>query len=69
MREGKRKEPGRAYDPGGVSFELYYAVRGMQNKKLRYAYIAGVSLILGCLTVIGLGCLNAVKNIDREPEI
>ena len=32
-------------------------------------YIAGVSLILGCLTVIGLGCLNAVRNIDQEPEV
>lgn len=66
--QGPRKSPGTYYH-GRVSFELYYAIRGMQNKKLQYAYIAGVSLILGSLTVIGLGCLNAVQNIDQEPEI
>lgn len=52
-----------------ASFELYYAVRGIQNKKLRYAYIAAVSMILGCLSVICMGCLNAVRNIDKEPEV
>ena len=28
-----------------------------------------MSLIIGCLTVICMGCLNAVRNIDKEPEI
>lgn len=50
------------------SFAFYYAVRGMQDKKPRYIYIAGVSLILSSLTVICMGCLNAVGNIDRDPE-
>ena len=54
---------------GKSSFELYYAVRGMQNKKQQYLYIAGVSMILGCLAVSFLGCLNAVKNIDQDPEL
>ena len=40
----------------------------MLNKKAGYVYIASVSLILGCLSVVCFGCLNAVKNIDREPE-
>lgn len=51
-----------------VSFELYYAIRGMKKKKAGYVYIAGVSLVLGCLTTVCLGCLNAVSNIDRNPE-
>ena len=38
---------------------------GNAKKKRQYAYIAGESLILGCFTVIGLGCLNAVRNIDQ----
>ncbi len=67
--ERSYKRPKKSYCHGSVSFELYYAVRGIQNKKLRYIYIAGVSLILGCLAVICLGCLNAVGNIDQEPEI
>ncbi|MCI8418751.1 MAG: FtsX-like permease family protein [Lachnospiraceae bacterium] len=54
---------------GISSFELYYAVRGIRNKKLPYGYIAGVSLILGSLTILSLGCLHAVKNIDQEPEL
>lgn len=53
---------------GRASFELYYAVRGIQNKKPRYMYIAGVSLILSSLAIVCTGCLNAVRNIDREPE-
>ncbi len=56
------------YDEGRRSFELYYAVRGMENKKARYLYIAGISMIFGCLTIVCLGCLNGVKNIDKEPE-
>lgn len=64
-----QKKPQNTYYHGRVSFELYYAIRGMRDKKLRYVYIAGVSLILGCLTVICLGCLTAVQNIDQEPEI
>lgn len=64
-----RKKPQSTYYHGRASFELYYAIRGMQDKKLRYVYIAGASLILGCLTVICLGCLNAVQNIDQEPEM
>lgn len=64
-----RKTSESTYYHGRVSFELYYAVRGIQNKKLKFAYIAGVSLILGCLTVVCMGCLNAVQNIDQEPEI
>lgn len=64
-----RKEPKSTYYHGGSSFERYYAIRGIRNKKIRYAYIAGVSLILGCLGIICLGCLNAVRNIDRDPEV
>ena len=52
----------------GCSFELYYAVRGMQNKKTRYIYITGLSLILSSLTITCTGCLNAVRNIDQDPE-
>ncbi len=68
-KERSRKKSGNASYHGKASFELYYTLRGIQNKKLRYGYIAGVSLILGCLTIICLGCLNAVGNIDKEPEI
>lgn len=56
---------GRGYGP----FELYYALRGMQDKKIRYLYLAGMSLIFGCLATVCMGCLNAVRNIDEEPEI
>ncbi|MDE7284405.1 MAG: ABC transporter permease, partial [Lachnospiraceae bacterium] len=68
-KERDMKEPKDIHYNGRGSFELYYAVRGIWNKKTRYAYIAGVSLIIGCLTVICMGCLNAVRNIDKEPEI
>ena len=67
-KQGEKK-PQSTYYHGRASFEMYYAIRGMQDKKLQYVYIAGVSLILGCLTIICLGCLNAVRNIDQEPEI
>lgn len=50
------------------SFELLYAIRGIRNKKLRYLYIAGVSLIFGSLLTVCLGTLNAVGNIDKDPE-
>lgn len=63
-----RRERKNTYYNGRASFTLYYAVRGMQNKKLRYVYIAAVSLILSTLTIVCAGCLNAVRNIDREPE-
>lgn len=63
-RERKRT----CYD-GGASFAFYYAVRGIQNKKPRYVYIAGVSLIMSSLAVVCMGCLNAVGNIDEEPEM
>lgn len=52
-----------------MSFTFYYAIKGMQNKKLRYGYIAGVSLILSCLVTVSTGCLNAVQNIDKEPAV
>ncbi len=68
-KERDMKEPKDIHYNSRGSFELYYAVRGIWNKKTRYAYIAGVSLIIGCLTVICMGCLNAVRNIDKEPEI
>lgn len=58
----------RPFCEGRNSFELYYAVRGIRNKKLRYLYIAGVSLIFGCLAAVCFGCLNAIENIDKEPE-
>lgn len=67
-RERARKRQRNWSYNGRCSFELYYAVRGMLNKKAGYVYIASVSLILGCLSVVCFGCLNAVKNIDREPE-
>lgn len=67
-RECARKRQRNWSYNGRCSFELYYAVRGMLNKKAGYVYIASVSLILGCLSVVCFGCLNAVKNIDREPE-
>lgn len=63
------KKPKSVCYDGKASFEFYYAVRGMHNKKVRYGYIAGVSMILSCLAVVCTGCLNAVKNIDREPEM
>lgn len=69
IREHSQKKPRSIFYHGRASFEAYYAVRGIQNKKLRYAYIAGVSFIFGCLTIICLGCLNAVRNIDEEPEV
>jgi len=53
---------------GQSSFERYYALRGIRNNKLRCLYIAGVSLIFGCLATVCFGCLNAVENIDKEPE-
>lgn len=52
----------------GGSFELYYALRGMQDKKIRYLYIAGISLVFGCLTSVCMGCLQAVRDIDKDPE-
>ena len=67
-RERARKRRRNWSYNGRCSFELYYAVRGMLNKKAGYVYIASVSLILGCLSVVCFGCLKAVKNIDREPE-
>lgn len=67
-RERARKRQRNWSYNGRCSFELYYAVRGMLNKKAGYVYIASVSLILGCLSVVCFGCLKAVKNIDREPE-
>ncbi|MCI9633629.1 MAG: ABC transporter permease [Ruminococcus sp.] len=67
-RECARKRQRNWSYNGRCSFELYYAVRGMLNKKAGYVYIASVSLILGCLSVVCFGCLKAVKNIDREPE-
>lgn len=68
-KKQKRRTPQNTYYHGRASFTLYYAIRGMQDKKLRYAYIAGVSLILGCLSTVCLGCLNAIQNIDQEPEM
>ncbi|MCI8646093.1 MAG: FtsX-like permease family protein [Firmicutes bacterium] len=69
IKERRQKESKGAYYGGGASFERYYAVRGMKNRKARYAYIAGAALILGCLSITCLGCLNAVQNIDRDPEL
>ncbi len=65
----KEKSRKKRYDNGWASFELYYAVRGIRNKKLRYGYIAGVSLVLSSLAIVCMGCLSAVKNIDKEPEV
>ena len=53
---------------GRLSFVFYYAIRGIKNKKLRYGYIAGLSLVLSCLVVVCMGCLNSIENIDKEPE-
>ena len=64
-----RKEARNTRYRGRRSFALCYAFRGMREKKLRYGFMAGVSLILGCLTVICLGGLYAVQNIDQEPEV
>lgn len=66
--KGSRRKPKSTCYGGRSSFEMYYAIRGMRSKKLRYGYIAGVSLILGCLTILCLGSLNAVKHIDEDPE-
>ena len=63
-----RMAPKNRFCCSRCSFEWYYAVRGMQNKKAGYVYIAAVSLILGCMAVVCFGCLNAVRHIDREPE-
>ncbi len=68
-RERHAKEPSIPYYHGCSSFEFYYALRGIQNKKLRFGYLAGLSLILGCLTVTCLGCLNAIRNMDQDPEL
>lgn len=54
---------------GGRFFAVGYAVRGIWQKKLRYGYIAGMSLVLGCLTAVCLGGLQAVQDIDQEPEV
>lgn len=62
-RKGRKRQ--RA---GRISFALYYAIRGIKNKKLRYGYIAGLSLVLSSLVVVCTGCLNSIENIDREPE-
>ena len=67
-KEQVRRKQKSTYYNGRASFELYYAVRGIQNKKARYIYIAGVSLILSSLTIVCTGCLNAVQNIDMDPE-
>lgn len=69
VRERNPKPPGNVSFYKRVPFVLYYAVRGIQNRKLRYGFPAVVALVFGCLAIIGLGCLNAVRNIDREPEI
>lgn len=66
--ETDRQERRSTYYNGKASFELYYAVRGMQNKKLKYVYIAAISLILSSLNIVFTGCLNAVRNIDQDPE-
>lgn len=63
--EGRQKTSGFQ---GKASFEFCYALGKMRNLKLRFVYIAVVSLILSSLTVVCAGCLNAVKNIDQEPE-
>ena len=67
-KEISRKKQKNTYYNGKGSFELYYAIKGIWNKKLRYIYIIGVSMIFSCLTVLCFGCLNAVENIDKEPE-
>ena len=65
--KSKKKQHNTRYN-NKMPFEFYYAVRGMQDKKLRYLYIAAVSLILSSLTIVCTGCLNAVRNIDKDPE-
>ena len=67
-KKKERIKQKNTYYDGRASFKCYYAVRGIQNKKSRYVFIAIVSLILSSLTIVCMGCLNAVKNIDREPE-
>lgn len=67
--EWQPREKGRKRQRvGRLSFVLYYAIRGIKNKKLRYGYIAGLSLVLSSLAVVCTGCLNSIENIDREPE-
>lgn len=66
--EKDRRRPQNTYYNGKASFTFYYAIRGMQNKKARYVYIACVSLILSSLTVVLTGCLSALGNIDKDPE-
>ncbi len=74
VRSGAWKAEGRAGKPAGDarceggSFELFYALRGIRNKKARYLYIAGVSLVFGGLASVCQGCLTSVRNIDRDPE-
>lgn len=66
----RRKREGKEYSfIERVSFEFYYALKGMWNKKARYVFIATVSLVLGCLTILCIGSLKAINNIDEEPEI
>lgn len=55
-------------DSGRGSFEWHYALRGIQNRKGKSLFIAFVSLVSGCLVTVCLGCLNAVGNIDQNPE-
>ena len=64
-----RRKEGRNYYSGRLSFTFFYALRGIKNRKLRYGYIAAVSLIFSSLTVLCVGCLNAVSAIDQEPEV
>lgn len=68
-KEKVREESGTNTYNGKAPFELYYALRGMRNKKCRYAFIACISMIFGCLLISGLGCLKAVANIDEDPEV
>ncbi len=68
-KEPNRKPSGAACYQGRASFARYYAVRGMRSRAPRYVYIAGLSLILGSLSILCLGCLHAAGNIDRDPEI
>ena len=64
-----RKEARKAPFQGRRFFALRYALRGIWGKKLRYGYMAGVSLVLGCLATVCLGALHSVQNIDQEPEV
>ena len=61
--KGRKRQP-----VCGISFVLYYAMRGIRNRKLRYGYIAVLSLVLSGLVVVCTGCLNSIRNIDKEPE-